>query len=117
MMDREQFSNQERIWYIVALIPKGKVASYGLIADLAGLPKRSRFVSTALRKAPTEMQLPWYRIVNAQGKISLAKDSPLYEKQWDLLSADNIEVVKGKVDLSRYIWKPDLAELLFILPF
>ncbi len=116
-MDNKIISNQERIWHIVALIPEGKVASYGLIADLAGLPKRARFVSTALRKAPPEMQLPWYRVVNAQGKISLAKDSPLYEKQWDLLSEDNIEVVRGRVNLSRYLWKPDLAELLFMLPF
>ena len=102
---------------MVALIPEGKVASYGLVADLAGLPKRARFVSTALRKAPTERQLPWYRVLNAQGKISLAKDSSLYKKQGDLLSAENIEVIRGRVNLSRYLWEPDLAELIFMLPF
>ena len=116
-MDSDNISNQERIWHIVALIPEGKIASYGLVSDLAGLPKRARFVSIALRKVPAELQLPWYRVVNAQGKISLSKDSPLYKKQGDLLGAENIEVVRGKVNLSRYLWKPDLAEIIFMLPF
>ncbi|MCK5814128.1 MAG: methylated-DNA--[protein]-cysteine S-methyltransferase [Cocleimonas sp.] len=110
-------SNQERIWQVVQLIPEGKVSSYGFIADLAGLPRRARFVSTALRKAPAHIELPWHRVLNAQGEISIPNYTPLYERQWELLEREGIIVKKGKVNLALFSWKPDITELMFSLSF
>ncbi|MCK5810450.1 MAG: MGMT family protein [Cocleimonas sp.] len=116
-MDNDKPNNQQRIWQVVQLIPEGKVSSYGVIADLAGLPRRARFVSTALRKASKPLALPWYRVLNAQGKISIPSHSPLYQRQWDLLEMEGVRVNNGRVDLKRFGWKPDLGELLFSLSF
>ena len=78
----------KRIWEQAALIPEGTVASYGQIAKLAGLPRRgARMVGRAVGAAPKEMQLPWHRIVNAQGKIAIPKGSRGYERQQELLRA------------------------------
>jgi methylated-DNA-protein-cysteine methyltransferase-like protein len=108
---------QERICFVVDLIPYGKVSSYGVIADLAGLPRRARFVSTALRKAPKNREMPWYRVLNAQGRLSIPNSNPLYQIQWALLEAEGVFVQKGKVDMRVFGWQPDLDELLFSLPF
>lgn len=117
MTEPNKPSKQERIWQVVNLIPKGKVANYGLIADLAGLPGRARFVSAAMRLAPASMQLPWHRVINAQGKISIPKSSPSYEIQCELLSMEGVYVKNGKVDLTIYGWEPDLADIMFQLDF
>lgn len=107
----------EKIWFIVNLIPKGYVCSYGKVADLAGLPGRARYVSTALKRAPKEMTLPWHRVVNSQGKISFESNSQAYQNQMERLRLDGIEVNRGKILLSQYEWKPDLATLMFEIPF
>ena len=60
-----ELSKAERIWQVVASIPKGYVASYGQIAKVAGLPGYARFVGTTLGKLPRDTQLPWHRVVNA----------------------------------------------------
>jgi methylated-DNA-protein-cysteine methyltransferase-like protein len=116
-MEKNAVTNQQRIWQVVQLIPTGKVSSYGVIADLAGLPKRARFVSSALRNAPHKMELPWHRVLNAQGKLSIPYDSPLYQTQWELLEMEGVIVTKGKVDMVVFAWQPDLSELLFSLSF
>lgn len=69
-MNREQ-----RILAVVRLIPVSQVASYGQIADLAGLGRGARQVSKALRST-TEPDIPWHRVVNSQGKISIPASSP-----------------------------------------
>ena len=60
-----ELSKAERIWQVVASIPKGYVASYGQIAGVAGLPGYARFVGTTLGKLPRDTRLPWHRVVNA----------------------------------------------------
>lgn len=117
MSEQRVVSPVEKIWFIVNLIPKGNVSSYGKIADLAGLPGRARFVSTALKRAPKEKHLPWYRVINSQGKISFECKSQLYQTQMELLRLEGVQVNRGRVSLSEYEWKPDLATLLFELPF
>lgn len=108
--------NVERIWYIVNLIPKGKVMPYGHVADLAGLPGRARFVSYALRQATAEQLLPWHRVINSQGKLSFARHSDAFIKQTELLRLDGVMVESGKISLNQYQWRPRLDELL-MLPF
>ena len=54
-----------RVWQVVSMIPKGKVATYGQVAALAGMPAHARFVGTVLRRLPSGSRLPWHRVVNA----------------------------------------------------
>jgi methylated-DNA-protein-cysteine methyltransferase-like protein len=64
-------NSYRRIWEQAALIPEGQVATYGQIAKQAGLPRRvARMVGRAVGAAPVEMNIPWHRIVNAQGRIA-----------------------------------------------
>ena len=109
--------NYQRIWQTVKLIPKGHIACYGQIADLAGLPGRARLVGKALGKAPKELQVPWYRVVNSQGKISFPIGSEQFSKQKGLLQTENVVVLNGRISLKEFKWQPDLAELLFVLPY
>ncbi len=103
-----------RIWEQAALIPEGSVASYGQIAKMAGLPRRgARMVGRAVHSAPADMQLPWHRIVNAQGKIAIPKTSSGYERQQELLRAEGVEVEDGQLDMERYRWNPTLDELVW----
>jgi len=104
----------KRIWEQAALIPEGTVASYGQIAKLAGLPRRgARMVGRAVGAAPKELQLPWHRIVNAQGKIAIPESSPGYERQQAMLRDEGIDVQNGKLDMDRYRWDPTLDELVW----
>ncbi|MBB1321911.1 MULTISPECIES: MGMT family protein [Shewanella] len=110
-------SSIERIWFIVNLIPKGNVLPYGVVADFAGLPGRARYVSRALKLAPQNLTLPWHRVINSQGKISFANNTDAFQTQQQLLRLDGIEVNAGKISLSQYQWKPDIATLVMTLPF
>ena len=110
-----------QIWKTVQLIPQGKVACYGQIADLAGLPGRARLVGKALGKVPDSgwqnKSVPWYRVINSQGKISFPAGSIFFEKQKNLLQEEQIVVIGAKVKLRDFQWQPDLTELLFALEF
>ena len=110
-----------QIWKTVQLIPKGKVACYGQIADLAGLPGRARLVGKALGKVPAsgwqEKKVPWHRVINSQGKISFPIGSDYFEKQKNLLQVEQVVVIGGRVKLRDFQWQPDLIELLFSLEF
>ena len=60
-----------RVWQVVSMIPKGKVATYGQVAALAGMPAHARFVGAVLRRLPPDSRLPWHRVVNAGLRSSL----------------------------------------------
>src|SRR3546814_5058266 len=62
-----------RIWAVIKRIPRGKVATYGQVAAEAGFVKQPRLTAQALRHAPDELKLPWYRVINAQGKLSFER--------------------------------------------
>lgn len=102
-------------------IPYGKVATYGQIADLAGLPGRARLVGKALQQVPKNgvngETVPWYRVINSQGKISLPLGSKGFIEQRQLLLAEGVMVKGAKIQLKTYKWQPDLAELLYKLTF
>lgn len=95
-------SPTKRIYEAVKKIPRGKVATYSQIAAMAGNKKMSRAVGNALHKNPDPQGIPCYRIVNSKGELAdnFAFGGP--DKQAELLSADGIEVVNGKVDLRKY---------------
>ena len=104
-----------RIEAILALIPPSRVVSYGQVADLAGLPGRARLVGKVLRE--TSKTLPWHRVLGAAGTISLPRGSSGFDRQTRLLQEEGVPVINGRVRMREWQWQPDLAELLFLIPF
>lgn len=92
----------ELVWSVVAAIPAGRVATYGQIARLAGMPNQSRLVGKVLSRLPPGSRLPWHRVINAQGRIS----NPNACKQRDLLEAEGIVFISDRVRLSDFQWTP-----------
>ena len=98
-------SPTKRIYEAVQKIPKGTVATYGQIAELAGDKKMARAVGNALHKNPDPEKIPCYRVVNAKGELSGAFAFGGADEQAKRLEADGIEVINGRVDLGKYRWK------------
>ncbi|WP_026376065.1 MGMT family protein [Aestuariibacter salexigens] len=109
--------SHKRIWKVVSLIPQGKVASYGQIADLAGLPGRARMVSKALKCTPEELAIPWHRVLRADGKIAFPVGHEFGLQQQQLLREEGLQVDRLRVNLSACQWQPDLPTLLFALDY
>ena len=101
----EPLAPNERIWQIVFQIPAGRVASYGQIAALAGLPGHARQVGAVLKSLPKPTTLPWHRVCNAQGRLSLPEGSTSYREQKARLESEGIVFVKGRIALDRYRWE------------
>jgi methylated-DNA-protein-cysteine methyltransferase-like protein len=98
---------QRRIYQIVARIPRGRVATYGQIAALAGLPGRARLVGHALRAMPDGIDVPWHRVVNAQGKISPRGDLLGHEDlHAELLRREGVRFKGSAIPLAVYRWQP-----------
>lgn len=94
----------ERVWQIIAAIPHGKVTTYGDIALLAGSPRAARQVGGVLRRLPKGSKLPWFRVINRHGRISLQGDDLF--RQRDALEAEGIEVSDaGEIELEKYRWE------------
>ncbi len=93
---------RERIWQIVHQIPRGRVATYGQIAALAGMPSHARLVGRTLSDLPAGSSLPWHRVINAQGRIT----NPDPKRQRARLEAEGVTLIKGRVELRHYRWEP-----------
>lgn len=90
---------------VVSRIPYAKVATYGQIARLAGLPQHARLVGRVLSHLEENTDIPWYRVINAQAKISLNKlDSSGQNIQQQKLIQEGIVLNGDRVDLKRYQW-------------
>ncbi len=95
----------ELIYEQVRKIPRGKVATYGQIAMLAGNPRWSRVVGYALHANPDPDGIPCYRVVDRMGRLSEAFVFGGVNKQKELLQADGVEVSEdNRVDLEKYLW-------------
>ncbi|HTJ21310.1 MAG TPA: MGMT family protein [Gemmatimonadaceae bacterium] len=97
----------DRIYAVVRRVPNGKVTTYGAVARIAGLPGRARQVGYALAALRDGTSVPWHRVVNAQGKLSLARaGSPSGITQRLRLTREGVRVDAGdRVSLARYGWK------------
>jgi methylated-DNA-protein-cysteine methyltransferase-like protein len=96
----------ELIWTVVRKVPRGRVATYGQIAELAGLEGHARQVGYALHNLPAKSNVPWHRVVNAKGEISARTGGDSHELQRMLLEAEGVEFdARGRMDLKRYRWK------------
>lgn len=99
--------NYLRIYAAARRIPRGRVATYGQLAALAGLPRHPRQVGYALHALREEDNVPWHRVINARGEISLRRGEPYEKVQRALLEQEGIEFdPAGRVDLTRYQWRP-----------
>ena len=101
-------SFDQRVWRAVAQIPPGRLATYGQIAELIGAYGCARQVGWALRRLPLPSEVPWQRVVNAQGRISLSLSREGSDwMQRDLLIAEGIPVdAEGRLPLAQYRWSP-----------
>ncbi len=98
-------SPTRRIYEAVKKIPKGKVATYAKVAEMAGNPRMCRAVGNALHKNPDPEGIPCYRVVNSKGECSGSFAFGGENAQAKRLLQDGIEVINGKVDLNKYgIW-------------
>lgn len=95
-------SPTKRIYEAVKKIPKGKVATYGQIAKMAGNERMSRAVGNALHKNPEPDKIPCYKVVNSKGELACKFVFGGRDVQAKLLEAEGIEVVNNKVDLNKY---------------
>ena len=92
-----------RIWQVVALIPAGRVATYGDVAHMADLPGAARRVGAALRVLPSGSKVPWHRVINAQGRLSLPEGSDGYYTQRERLEAEGVLFsVKNTIHLRQF---------------
>ena len=109
LADRTKSDLYERIYAVVRKIPKGRVATYGQVAALAGFPKHARSVGYALAALRSDRgpAVPWQRVINAQGRVSLRADPGFEGLQEEMLRQEGVEIaLDGKIDLKRFRWRP-----------
>ena len=100
-------SSYDRIYQVVRRIPRGRVATYGQVADLAGLKGHARQVGYALHALPDTEPVPWQRVINARGEISLRGANDNDRLQRLMLKEEGIRFDRsGRIDLERYRWRP-----------
>lgn len=105
-------STYELIYDVVKQIPKGKVATYGQVAALAGNRRWSRVVGYALHVNPDPDNIPCFRVVNRLGEVSKAFAFGGENRQIQLLEAEGVEFIDGKVDLKKYQWNRITMEIM-----
>lgn len=111
---RKRSDAYQRIYTVVRKIPHGKIASYGQVAELAGLSGHARQVGYALHATPDDADIPWQRVVNAKGEISPRSEPFMEGVQQSLLEAEGVSIDgRGRIDLARFGWQPRLH---FFLP-
>ncbi|KUJ81687.1 cysteine methyltransferase [Microbulbifer flavimaris] len=92
------------ICQVLARIPVGHVITYGDLAAMAGYPRAARRAGQALRQLPADTTLPWHRVINAQGRISVPE--PAAGRQRERLEQEGVIAIGGRIDLARFRWQP-----------
>lgn len=95
----------QRILATVDSIPRGRVASYGQVADEAGLPRAARFVGTVLRRFVADRGVPWHRVLGSDGTIRVAGGTA--RDQVALLREEGVAVRNGRVRMAEFGWDPE----------
>jgi methylated-DNA-protein-cysteine methyltransferase related protein len=97
----------EKVISIIRSIPEGKVMTYGQIAKQAGSPRGARQVVRILHSMSKKYQLPWHRVINVRGELSIADDESL-ELQAFLLRAENVEIKQNRyINLGKFQYRPE----------
>lgn len=97
-----------RIRRVVERIPRGRVATYGQVAMLAGYPRAPRLAGQAMASLPDGSEVPWHRVVNARGAVSSRGEPVAEDLQRIMLEDEGVEIgAGGRVDLDRFGWDPE----------
>lgn len=102
METQTEFS--KKVIALIKAIPTGNVATYGLIAKLAGRPRGSRAVGWLLHSCTKSHKLPWQRVIKSSGQLSFPLLSNAYFLQKNLLEKEGILILNGRIDLKKYLW-------------
>ena len=106
MNDDKAEGTHRRIHAAVSRIPRGRVATYGQIARIARLPGQARLVGYAMHALPRGSNVPWQRVVNAQGAISVGGESGVRQRQ--LLEKEGVRFdARGRISLATFQWRPE----------
>lgn len=101
----EAESLHDRIYAVVSRIPKGRIATYGQIAHIAGMPRQARLVGYALHALKPNTRVPWHRVVNSQGLISTPPRSAARQRR--LLENEGVKFdARGRIPLDSFQWTP-----------
>ncbi len=111
----EEGSVHLRVIKTLAIVPEGAVVSYGQLADLCGLPGRARLIGKCLREINEPIN--WHRVLRADGKIAFPEDSEKSFEQKQRLTEEGVIVLKGRVNMIKFCWKPDLHIVLSELKY
>jgi len=110
-------SRYQLIYAVIRRIPRGRVATYGQIAEIAGLEGHARQVGYALHALPSGSDVPWHRVVNSFGEVSRRSSSDSDELQVELLQAEGVVFdTAGRIDLRRFGWRKGLRKSTKLLP-
>ncbi len=103
---------KEKVVQIVNAIPYGKVVSYGQVAVMAGVPRAAIQVGSVLNKLEAEVEVPWWRVINNSGRITIKGSIFTPQDQQDKLEEEGIEFVEQfKCEIENYRWRPDEKKL------
>ncbi|MGR6870786.1 MGMT family protein [Pseudomonas sp. HK3] len=91
------------IYIALSQVPYGHTVSYGALARSAGFQNHSRHVGRLLKNLPKDTQLPWHRVVNSQGKISLPEGSDSYKEQRARLLSEGVPIIKNKIKKPHFL--------------
>ena len=113
MSPSQRSTFDRRVRAVVAFIPPGRLSTYGQVADWIGAYGCARQVGWALRRLSLPTHVPWQRVVNAQGRISMSLSREGSDwMQRDLLIAEGIPVdLEGRLPLKRFLWSPDEGQI------
>ena len=111
-MSKQTVNFYEQVYTVVRRIPRGKVTSYGRVAQMLGRPRAARAVGYALnalkdkKDQPTFVKVPWQRVVNSQGRISIVNRENSAQYQAELLREEGVVVSQDlRIDLDIYLWE------------
>lgn len=101
----------EKVYRVVRLIPRGKVATYGQVARLAGKPHAARMVGWAMSASSSARPVPWHRVVGAGGRLVISKAVQYFQIQKRLLQQEGVEFRGNRIVMSRSQWERGLRKV------
>jgi methylated-DNA-protein-cysteine methyltransferase-like protein len=95
---------EEQVLTIIGAIPTGKVVTYGQIAKMSGYASHARMVGRILKSLPKDSTLPWYRVINSQGRISFPEGSDKFNEQKMRLESEHVVIKNNRIELRKFQW-------------